>query len=172
MTSLQWSQRYTSSVPCRSSLQQQRHYQAYHYNDVIVSSMASQITILTIVYSTANSGTDQRKHQNSASLAFVWGNSPVTPEFPAQKASNAEHVSIWWRHHVETTFQDSTSRYGTFDLTNLSQPINPSLPEQNGPHCSTRHVVFSWLKIIASRFIFHWNMFPLNQLTISQHWFR
>ena len=29
------------------------------------------------------------------------GNSPVTGEFPAQRASNAENVSIWWRHHVE-----------------------------------------------------------------------
>ena len=27
------------------------------------------------------------------------GNSPVTDEFPAQKASNAENVPIWWRHH-------------------------------------------------------------------------
>ena len=32
------------------------------------------------------------------------GNSPVTGEFPAQMASNAENVSIWWRHHVNTTF--------------------------------------------------------------------
>ena len=28
------------------------------------------------------------------------GNSPVTGEFPAQRASNAENVSIWWRYHV------------------------------------------------------------------------
>ena len=28
------------------------------------------------------------------------GNSPVTGEFPAQMANNAEHVSIWWRHRV------------------------------------------------------------------------
>ena len=34
---------------------------------------ASQITSLTIVYSTVYSGTDQRKHQSSASLAFVRG---------------------------------------------------------------------------------------------------
>ena len=27
------------------------------------------------------------------------GNSPVTGEFPAQMASNAENDSIWWRHH-------------------------------------------------------------------------
>ena len=27
------------------------------------------------------------------------GNSPVTGEFPAQRASKAENVSIWWRRH-------------------------------------------------------------------------
>ena len=27
------------------------------------------------------------------------GNSPVIGEFPAQRASNAKNVSIWWRHH-------------------------------------------------------------------------
>ena len=32
------------------------------------------------------------------------GNSPVTGEFPAQMASNAEKVSIWWRRHVEIWF--------------------------------------------------------------------
>ena len=30
------------------------------------------------------------------------GNSPDTGEFPAQMASNAENVSIWWRHHVNS----------------------------------------------------------------------
>ena len=30
------------------------------------------------------------------------GNSPGTGEFPAQMASNAENVSIWWRHHVQS----------------------------------------------------------------------
>ena len=38
-----------------------------------MSTIASQITSLTIVYSTVYSGADQRKHQSSASLAFVWG---------------------------------------------------------------------------------------------------
>ena len=44
---------------------------AYHYGDVIMGTMASHITSLTIVYSTVYSGADQRKHQSSASLAFV-----------------------------------------------------------------------------------------------------
>ena len=33
------------------------------------------------------------------------GNSPGTGEFPAQMASNAENVSIWWRHHVYSYWQ-------------------------------------------------------------------
>ena len=37
----------------------------YHYNDVIMSAIPSQITSLTIVYPTVYSGADQRKHQNS-----------------------------------------------------------------------------------------------------------
>ena len=54
-----------------------------------MSTIASHITSLTIVYSTVYPGADQSKHQSSASLAFVWLN----------MASNAENVSIWWRHH-------------------------------------------------------------------------
>ena len=44
-----------------------------HYSDVIISTVASQIISLTIVYSTTYSGADQREHQNFASLAFVRG---------------------------------------------------------------------------------------------------
>ena len=44
-----------------------------HYNDVIMSAMASQIAGASTVYSTVCSGADHRKHQYSASLAFVRG---------------------------------------------------------------------------------------------------
>ena len=70
-----------------------------HYNDVIMGAIASQITSLTIVYSTVYSGADQSKHQSSASLAFARGNHRDR-WIIAQMASNAENVSIWWRHHV------------------------------------------------------------------------
>ena len=43
----------------------------WHYSDIIMSTMASQITSVLIVYSTICSNADQRKHQSSASLAFV-----------------------------------------------------------------------------------------------------
>ena len=48
-------------------------YVSLHYNDAIMSAMASPITSLTIVYSTVCSFADQRKHQSSASLTFVRG---------------------------------------------------------------------------------------------------
>ena len=48
-------------------------YYTLHYSDVIMGMIASQITSLTIVYSTVYSDTDQSKHQSSGSLAFVWG---------------------------------------------------------------------------------------------------
>ena len=42
-----------------------------HYDDVRMGAIVSQITSLTIVYSIVYSDADQRKHQSSASLAFV-----------------------------------------------------------------------------------------------------
>ena len=47
--------------------------ETHHYGDVIMGTIASQTTSLTIVYSTVYSDADQRKHQSSPSLPFVWG---------------------------------------------------------------------------------------------------
>ena len=49
------------------------HTSSTHCCDIIMDAMASQITSLAIVYSIVHSGADQRKHQRSASLAFVRG---------------------------------------------------------------------------------------------------
>ena len=68
-----------------------------HYNDVIMSAMASQITGVSIVYIRLF-----RCKSKKTSKLRVTGlcavNSPITGEFPAQRASYAENVSIWWRH--------------------------------------------------------------------------
>ena len=47
------------------------HVLVCNYSDVIMGAIESQITSLTIVYSTVYSGADERKHQSSASLAYV-----------------------------------------------------------------------------------------------------
>ena len=48
-----------------------------------------------------------RKSKKASKLrvtGLCMGNSPGTGEFPAQSASNAENVSIWWRHHAISFF--------------------------------------------------------------------
>ena len=49
------------------------HQEDQRCGDVIMNAMASQMTSVTIIYSTVYSGADQRKHQSFASRAFVWG---------------------------------------------------------------------------------------------------
>ena len=49
------------------------HVALFHYSNVIMSTMASQITSLTIVYSTVYSGANLIIHQSPASLAFMMG---------------------------------------------------------------------------------------------------
>ena len=85
-----------------------------HYNDAIMSAMASQITRITIVYSSVYSGEEQRKHQSSASLAIVRGNyrSPASSQHKGlvmRKMFPFDDVIIWlptrWScWHAEPSF--------------------------------------------------------------------
>ena len=70
----------------------------WHHNEL----MASQITSLTLVYSIVYSRRRSKKTSKLHVTGLCEGNSPVTGEFPTQRASNAENVSIWWRHHAKT----------------------------------------------------------------------
>ena len=69
-----------------------------HYNDVIMSTVASQITSLMVVYSIVYSG-GSKKTSKLRVTGLCAGISLVTGEFPVQRASDAENAFIWWRHH-------------------------------------------------------------------------
>ena len=77
-------------------------YSVKHFNDVIMTAMASQITSLAIVYSSVYSGADQRKHQSSGSLAFKRGihrgpvNSPH--KWPVARKTFHSMTSSWHAH--------------------------------------------------------------------------
>ena len=84
-----------------------------HYNDVIMGAVASQITSLTIVYSTVDSDADQRKHQSSTSLAFVRGihqgavNSPH--KWPVtRKMFPFDDIIMYNHEHTEVCFNTTT----------------------------------------------------------------
>ena len=65
----------------------------------IMSTMASQITSLTTVYSAVYSRRRSKKTSKLRVTGLCVGNSPVTVDISAQRASYAENVSIWWRYH-------------------------------------------------------------------------
>ena len=70
-----------------------------HHSDVMIvmtSEIDSPVTSFTIVYSTVYWGTDKENLKAPRHQPFG-GNSPITGEFPTQRASNAENASIWWR---------------------------------------------------------------------------
>ena len=71
------------------------------YSDVIISTVASLITGVSIVYSTICSRANQRKHQSSVLLAFV----RIIHRWPVNSPhkGNAVSVSKWWRHHERIT---------------------------------------------------------------------
>ena len=71
-----------------------------HYNDIIIGAIASPINILTMVYSTVYSDADKKTIKLRVT-GLCAGNSPGASEC---MASNAENVSIWWRHHENETF--------------------------------------------------------------------
>ena len=69
-------------------------YVDQYYSDVIMGTVASQITSLTIVRLIV------KKTLQLRITGLCAGNSPGTGGFPAQMASNVENASIWWRHHA------------------------------------------------------------------------
>ena len=116
--------------------------------------MASQITSLTIVYSTVYSGADHRKHQSSASLAFVrrihpWPvNSPhklpVTQKmFPFHDVIMIPLVVVMQLRHVNPpTFDNSTQtneeQNKTVIISNVTYFVTFGT-ETNWPSVCKRH---------------------------------
>ena len=107
------------------------------YDDVIMSAIASQITSLTIVYSIVYSDVDQRKHQSSASLAFVRGihrgpvssphNWPITRKyFHLMTSPWALTFSIHWNGNVFILMKfSSLAALEVVKMTKWQLPLQP-----------------------------------------------
>ena len=82
------------------------------YSDVMMGAMASQITSASIVYSTVQA--QIKENIKGPHHWLLWGEFTGDRWIPPQRASIAENVSIWWRHHTiekPTVFQGK----GTID---------------------------------------------------------
>ena len=73
------------------------------------------------------------------------GNSPVNGEFPAQRASSAKNVAMWWRHHVTHRGRDIMAAIFLATFSNE----------------------FSWVKIYKFWLRFLWNLFLGAHIAIS-----
>ena len=71
-----------------------------------MSTMASQLTVVSIIYSTGGSDADKVKHQGSASQAFVRGIHWWSVNSPPKEASDAVNVSNWWCHYGRNKFEN------------------------------------------------------------------
>ena len=113
-----------------------------HYCDVIMGAMASQITSITVVYSTDYSDADQRKHQVSAPLAFVWG-----------------------IHHWPHKWPVTRKMFPFDDVTMRCNPLNPgrfnASPQDKMAAISQMIFsdAFSWWRSFVFWLKFHWSLF-------------
>ena len=110
-STLWWHKKLKPSVEAKYPFTQHSEY--YRYNDVIMGALASQITSLNFVYSIVYSDADQRKHQSSASLAFLRGihrgpvNSPH--KWPVTR-------KMFPFDDVIMMASDNVARHGTWDM--------------------------------------------------------
>ena len=111
---------------------------AAHYNDVIMSAMASQITSLTIVYS----GADQENTKAPRHWP-LWGEFTGDREFPAQRASNVENVSILMTSScaceiIQQTWKASVAHW---ILMRFAFTYNSALPRK---HRNRKYILTKW----------------------------
>ena len=129
-----------------------------HYHDVIMDPVASQITSLTIVYSIVYSDADERKHQSSASLAFVWGmNSPH--KGPVTRKMFPFDDVITGNPH---TWQATQSLYRNGALVLLKYFVPTPFTKRSHSQHSIVHITRGHrsLNLFDSRWHFCWNEYP------------
>ena len=112
----------------------------------------------------------RRRSKKTAKLGVTdlcEGNSPVTGEFPAQVASNAENASIWWRHHILTRLWQI---FAWIILSNRDNALVFKWYSRDGSSLSvywrvrhitaiTRSALFSlWTRLRMSKFAVPWVM--------------
>ena len=107
-----------------------------------MTAMASQITSLAIVYSTVYSGADQRKHQSSASLAFVRGIHRWPVNFPHKGPVTRKmfpfgewNVQSREYRHVDTRLKTGTLLYFTFDDVIMSSNTCRAITRDDDSDC-------------------------------------
>ena len=153
-------------------------YLTLHYNDIIMRAMESQNhqpndCLLNHLFRLR-----WKKTSKFCITELCAGNSPVTGEFPTQRASNTENGSIWWHHHARESYGVSIMSM----LEKIDQLI--SAPHDSRiliivymvhPKKCRQHFQIHFLQ--QKTLQFHWNVCPQrskpinNSLANMEQWF-
>ena len=91
----------------------------------------------------------QKKTSKLRVTGLCAGNSPVTGEFPAQRASYAENVSIWWRHHGMRLLSLSGTLLHPCDIHTVTIPKNLNDLCFKHSHCTRAAWYVEWSENIC-----------------------
>ena len=152
-----WRQQHIHYLKSYKDTQAEIPLSDFHYGDVIMSTMASQITSLTITQSYRWFGCRSKKTSKLRVTGLCAGNSPGTGEFPAQMASYAENVSIWWRHHVKKLyiFLLTSVQIVSYNMSTLVMESHIATLLVN-----TTHAIFTYACF---------NSYPLDKMSVISH---
>ena len=129
-----------------------------------MSEMAFQITSLTIGYSIVYSGVHQRKHQSSASLAFVWGihrwpvNSPHKGPV-TRKMFPFEDVIMWLVFHL---FQSCRIYNKGTVLANIPMGPGDFTVSRVGSLLTDQGVIVTSQEGLLHDYVIKWKHLPRN----------
>ena len=110
-----------------------------------MTTMASQITSLAVVYSTVYSDADQRKHQSSALLAFVWGihRARWIPRTNGQLRGKCFHLmTSSWQKQISVIFKFDWLNRMVWPWSHRFKYIFLITPQSLKPQASLRYFAF------------------------------
>ena len=157
-----------------------------HYSDVIMGALASQITSITIVYSTVYLGAHQRKYESSASLAFVRGihRSPVNSPHKGPVTRKCFHLmtsswfsnitinqvcSILFKQRFVNSLRPSDAIRRKRSLSALVQVMDCYTPGLAAPSHFQNHCWF----IISKAFVIHtWGRQEPVNISVTMRWLK
>ena len=116
--------------------------------------------LLNLLFRGKEKNNNNKKPQQNIKAPRHWplcGDSPVTGEFPAEMASNAENVSIWWRHHGFLRCQQG--HYEFLDFKMISRILVITLKSRKQHNTHIRKIRVNLAIHSEQHFIRNWHLY-------------
>ena len=92
------------------------------------------------------------------------GNSPVTGEFPAQRASNAENVSVLWRHHGTRSNRNEHCLLCNYIHYTMANSYNKTKPQLQKSSRNVRFKTSLLSQLAITKYLYSLTFWGLNEM--------